>query len=1051
MNEIPKAYEPQSVEDKWYDFWLKQGCFTADEKSVKPAYSIVIPPPNVTGMLHMGHVLNNTIQDILSRKARMDGREVLWLPGTDHAGIATQVMVEKQLKKEEKKSRHDLGREEFLKRVWAWKEKHGDIIINQLKKLGCSCDWSRERFTMDPEYSRCVQKVFVELYKKGLIYRGKRMVNWCPASQTALSDEEVEMKPQKGFMYYFRVEAVEPDGSPLKGMDGRSLAQSAHESTAPHSPGAGTSSPSPGTGDRAEGGLPAPTASPAPAAPIGGPEIDAEGRVWLTIATTRPETIPGDTAVAVNPKDSRYTHLIGKRIVRPLPAELPREQKLIHIIGDDHVDFEFGTGVLKVTPAHDRADFEIGQRHRLPLIEVINADGTMNSLAGAPMAGLDRFKARQAAAELLKEQGALVEEKPYENNVGFSQRADVPIEPRLSEQWFLKYPAVPQSIACVMQEDATDHWPVPPGAPQSTTIKTTSPAIPVGKMRFHPQRWAKVYDHWLANIQDWCISRQLWWGHRIPVWSKTIDTMGIGSGYVEISELLTFPNDPSFISQDSADIAITIDGKRVVTDARKLLEQGVDLQKTEVAVERPIKLVVCTLDSKLIARMEAQGWQQDPDVLDTWFSSWLWPFATMGWPEHTDTLKKFYPTTDLVTGPDIIFFWVARMIMAGYEFMGDMPFQNVYFTGIIRDKQGRKMSKTLGNSPDPLALIANYGADALRFGTMRGAPLGQDVLFDEKDVELGRNFCNKLWNACRFRQMQGGEVQGEIERTRLTTDDKWILLKLDAAIREVSIALNEYKFSEATAALYRFFWNEYCDWYVEASKAVFFGTDPAQKANTLAVIDFVLSHTLRMFHPFLPFITEELWHGMGYATDMPEKQGGKTIMNAPWPLPLDGDIKGHYGLDDCYLEMTDNKYDLVTQGRNLRRAGNIQAAKKVKYFFKPAQHLTPHDADVLKLLLNAEALEVNADYQPPTGTPTVQSRLGELFLPLEGLIDVAAEKMRLAKEVEKIRAEIVKVETKLANPNFAQKVPPAVLGEHAQRLADWKVKLAHTQSQLDAL
>jgi valyl-tRNA synthetase len=445
------------------------------------------------------------------------------------------------------------------------------------------------------------------------------------------------------------------------------------------------------------------------------------------------------------------------------------------------------------------------------------------------------------------------------------------------------------------------------------------------------------------------------------------------------------------------------------------------------------------------------AWQQDPDVLDTWFSSWLWPFATMGWPEPTDTLKKFYPTTDLVTGPDIIFFWVARMIMAGYEFMGDMPFQNVYFTGIIRDKQGRKMSKTLGNSPDPLALIANYGADALRFGTMRSAPLGQDVLFDEKDVELGRNFCNKLWNACRFRQMQGGEVQGEIERTRLTTDDKWILLKLDAAIREVSIALNEYKFSEATAALYRFFWNEYCDWYVEASKAVFFGTDPAQKANTLAVIDFVLSHTLRMFHPFLPFITEELWHGMGYATDMPEKQGGKTIMNAPWPLPLDGDIKGHYGLDDCYLEMTDNKYDLVTQGRNLRRAGNIQAAKKVKYFFKPAQHLTPHDADVLKLLLNAEALEVNADYQPPTGTPTVQSRLGELFLPLEGLIDVAAEKMRLAKEVEKIRAEIVKVETKLANPNFAQKVPPAVLGEHAQRLADWKVKLAHTQSQLDAL
>ena len=903
MSEIPKAYEPQSVEDKWYDFWLKNGCFTADAQSTKPAYSIVIPPPNVTGMLHMGHVLNNTIQDILSRKARMDGREVLWLPGTDHAGIATQMMVEKQLKKEEKKSRHDLGREEFLKRVWAWKEKHGDIIITQLKKLGCSCDWTRERFTMDPEYSRCVQKVFVELYKKGLIYRGKRMVNWCPVSQTALSDEEVEMKPQKGFMYHFKVQVTEEPGT------------------------------------------------------------------WLTIATTRPETIPGDTAVAVNPKDPRYSHLIGKHIVRPLPVELPTEQKLIPIIGDEHVDFEFGTGVLKVTPAHDKADFDIGQRHKLPIIEVINADGSMNERAGADLNGLDRFKARKVAVEKLRELEMLVEEKPYENNVGFSQRADVPIEPRLSEQWFLKYPAVEQSKACVAE----------------------------GRMKFHPDRWAKVYDHWLTNIQDWCISRQLWWGHRIPVWyRKTTD--GTGNDSKDFYVGLEAPSDP-------------------------------------------------------------ENWTQDPDVLDTWFSSWLWPFATMGWPEQTDTLKKFYPTTDLVTGPDIIFFWVARMIMAGYEFMSEpqfdlpdpMPFHNVYITGIIRDKQGRKMSKTLGNSPDPLELIAKYGADALRFGTMRSAPLGQDVLFDEKDVELGRNFCNKLWNACRFRQMQGGEVQGEIERTLLMPDDKWILLKLDAAIREVSVALNEYKFSEATAALYRFFWNEYCDWYVEASKAVFFGTDETRKANTLAVLDFVLSHTVRMFHPFLPYITEELWHGMGYATDMPDNQGGKTIMNAPWPLPFDEDMKGHYGLDDCYVEMTDAKYDLVTQGRNLRRVANIQAGKKVKYVFKPAQRLTPHDTEVIKLLLNAESLEVNADYLPPKGTPTVRSELGELFLPLEGLIDVAAEKARLTKEIEKIQSEIVKVEQKLANPSFAQKVPVAVFQEHQQRLVDWQTKLAHTQAMVEAL
>jgi valyl-tRNA synthetase len=458
----------------------------------------------------------------------------------------------------------------------------------------------------------------------------------------------------------------------------------------------------------------------------------------------------------------------------------------------------------------------------------------------------------------------------------------------------------------------------------------------------------------------------------------------------------------------------------------------------------------------------------------------------MGWPQQTPTLKAFYPTTDLVTGPDIIFFWVARMIMAGYEFMSNpkfglpdaMPFRNVYFTGIIRDKQGRKMSKTLGNSPDPLALISQYGADALRFGTMRSAPLGQDVLFDEKDVELGRNFCNKLWNACRFRQMVGSAefpVQGEITRTLLTSDDKWILLKLDLAIRDITNALNEYKFSEAAAALYRFFWSEYCDWYVEASKATLRPVeslksetveptpdstiqrfndstkDNARRANTLAVIDFILSHTLRLFHPFLPFITEELWHGMGYATDMPENQGGRTIMNAPWPKPFDEDFKGHYGLDDCYVEMADAKYDLVTQGRNLRRAGNIQAGKKVKYIFKPAAHVSPHDAEVIRLLLNAEALELNPDYQPAKGTPAVQTALGELFLPLEGLVDVAAEKIRLTKELEKTQAEITKVEQKLANPNFTQKVPPQVLQEHQQRLAEWLAKLEHTKNALAAL
>ena len=1014
MSEISKAYEPQSVEDKWYQFWLDGKFFVANEKSAKPAYSIVIPPPNVTGVLTMGHVLNNTIQDILCRKARMEGKEVLWLPGTDHAGIATQNAVEKSLKKAgEIKHRDDLGREAMVAKIWDWKEKYGGIIIQQLKKLGASCDWSRERFTMDPEYSRCVQRVFVDLYKKGLIYRGKRMVNWCPASLTALSDEEVTMKEQRGFMYYFGVEVAEAPGT------------------------------------------------------------------FLTIATTRPETIPGDTAVAVNPKDPRYAHLIGKHVLRPLPVELPREQKLIPIIGDEHVDFTFGTGVLKVTPAHDKADFEIGARHKLTPIEVIDAKGHMNDAAGADLRGLDRFKARKVAVEKLTELGALEKEEPYTNNVGYSERADVPIEPRLSEQWFLKYPSVEKSRAVVAK----------------------------GEMKFHPDRWAKVYDHWMGGLQDWCVSRQLWWGHRIPVW--TVKTH-LKDGYISDKYAAGLVAVLQRESKNAIVDQLKADGSPL---GAELWRDDIEPPKEffEYDGELTMRVLLQEPDSSLEQELSKAGFTQDPDVLDTWFSSWLWPFATMGWPEQTDTLKKFYPTTDLVTGPDIIFFWVARMIMAGYEYMGDpkfdlpdaMPFQNVYFTGIIRDKQGRKMSKSLGNSPDPLDLIAKFGADALRFGVMRAAPLGQDILFDEQNVELGRNFCNKLWNACRFRQMVGQsaagilpadqtseagqnfrqdagstfEVQGEIEPTLLSSDDKWILLKLDAAIREVTIALNEYKFSDATAALYRFFWSEYCDWYVEASKAVLSsrsrgdetqteGTDQrlltssptkedeARKANTLAVIDFVLSHTVRMFHPFLPFITEELWHGMGYSTDMPDNQGGKTIMFAPWPMPLDEDFKGHYGLDDCYLEIAGAKYELVSQGRNLRREANISTGKKIKYVLKPVNFLPPHDIEVIRLLLNAEAVEVNENYSPAKGTLTARTVLGELYLPLEGLRtpeELAAEKARVTKELEKIEAEISKVEQKLANPKFTEKVPPAVLQEHSQRLAEWLAKRDHAKAALDAL
>jgi valyl-tRNA synthetase len=879
MSEIPKAYEPQSVEEKWGQYWLEQKCFVADPHSGKPGYSIVIPPPNVTGVLTLGHVLNNTIQDILARLARMKGQEVLWLPGTDHAGIATQAVVERALRQERvMKHREDLGREKFLEKVWAWKEKHGDIIIQQLKKLGASCDWTRERFTMDPEYSRCVQRVFVELYKKGAIYRGKRMVNWDPVARTALSDEEVEMVEEQGHLWHFKY-----------------------------------------------------------------PLMDGEG--FVVVATTRPETMLGDEAVAVNPGDSRYENLRGKK------ARLPLREKVIPIIVDELVDPKFGTGCVKVTPAHDPADYEMALRHQLPLTVVIGPDGTMTAAAGEGFAGMDRMEARKAVVAKMEALGLALKVEKYVHRVGYGQRSHTAIEPYLSEQWFLRYPSVEKARA----------------------------AVESGQIKFHPERWGKTYLHWMDNIKDWCISRQLWWGHRVPVWHKEDETR-------------------------------------------------------------------CQIESP------GEGWTQDPDVLDTWFSSWLWPFATMGWPEKTETLQKFYPTTDLVTGPDIIFFWVARMIMAGLEFTGEVPFRNVYFTGIIRDKQGRKMSKSLGNSPDPLDLIAKYGADALRFGIMRSAPLGQDILYDEQQVELGRNFCNKLWNACRFRQLQAGAVQGEIQPGLLSADDRWILLRLDAAIREKDGALAEYKFSEATGTLYRFFWSEYCDWYVEASKAVLQSGEAARRANTLAVMDFVLSHTLRLFHPFLPFITEELWHGMGYAEGMPEGQGGRTILFAPWPKALEEEFKRHYRLTEEDLSRMEARQKLVIEIRNVRAQYRIPPHKKLMLILDAASDMESGEKEVIQLLAGAEGIEHKAAYQPAKGEPVLHPATGgKLYIPLAGLVDVEAEKGRLGKELQKIEAEIQKVQAKLNHPDFARKVPAEVLQEHQRRLADWQAKRAQLQGALDGL
>jgi valyl-tRNA synthetase len=898
MAELSTAYAPGEVEETWYNRWLEAGCFSADPASAKPGYSIVIPPPNVTGILTLGHVLNNTIQDILARRARMKGFEVLWLPGTDHAGIATQNVVEKNLKKLGTiKHRDDLGREGLVEKIWEWKDKHGGIIIQQLKKLGASCDWARERFTMDEDYSRCVQRVFVDLYKKGLIYRGKRMVNWCPSSLTALSDEEVTMKPQKGCMVYFKVQVVE------------------------------------------------------------------EPNTWLTIATTRPETIPGDAAVAVNPKDERYAHLIGKHVRRALPLE---NQAAIPIVGDEHVDFEFGTGVLKVTPAHDKADFEIGQRHQLEVIDVLHPNGVLNDLAGKDLAGMDRFEGRKKAIAILKEQEVLEKEEPHNNNVGYSERADVPIEPRLSEQWFLKYPKVEESKAVVAS----------------------------GEMKFYPERWAKVYEHWMENIQDWCISRQLWWGHRIPVWYH----------------------------QETGEV--------------------------HCGLEAPDKGTQATEGTNPSLQSFKSLWQQDPDVLDTWFSSWLWPFATMGWPGETATLKKFYPTTDLVTGPDILFFWVARMIMAGYEWMGELPFHNVYFTGIIRDKQGRKMSKSLGNSPDPLDLIAKYGADALRFGIMRSAPLGLDLKFDESSIEEGRNFANKLWNACRYRLMQGGEIATGAEV--LTADGVSVFAldiaaKLDQLSLDLEAAYAEYSFSQITGLLYDFFWGNYCDRFLEAAKSDFAAdADPARKAGTLRVMDAVTRRLLIALHPFMPHVTEELWRTLGYGAD------GTFLMQQPLAAtPILS------GIDPALIAEAQTQaaatYDSASRVRNLKTLCDLASNRTADFILKPAGPWVAGVSETLRLLAQAGTLKVDPGFKPGKGMAGTLTSCGEIFLLLGGLVDVDGVRARLTQERGKAAEEITKAEAKLGSETFTARAPAEVVEEHRQRLADSTARVAQLTELLENL
>ena len=958
--DIPKAYEAKLVEDKWYQDWLKKGHFTADPNSAKPPYCIVIPPPNVTGVLTMGHVLNNTLQDILCRRKRMQGCEVLWLPGTDHAGIATQTVVERTLRKQGViRHRNDLGREKLVAKIWEWKEKHGGIIIQQLKKLGCSCDWTRERFTMDEGYSKSVLHAFVALYKKGLIYRGKRMVNWCPVSQTTLSDEEVIMKEVQGELWHFKYPLVSEQGTVDSGQ-------------------------------------------------------------FLVVATTRPETMLGDEAVAVHPNDERYKKLVGRKVL------LPIQNRQIPIIADPLVDPKFGTGCVKVTPAHDPADYEMAQRHNLPLTVVIGPDGKMTEAAGEDFEEMDRLECREAVVEKLRLDGLLLKTEPYMHNVGYSERADVPIEPRVSEQWFLKYPQVEKSLAAVEQ----------------------------GDIKFYPERWSKTYTHWLGNIRDWAISRQLWWGHRIPVWSIPLHTPvgDIPKLLVEYFQEFGVEQEVFIEAVDEEEnwevrLCTASDKARSAIETLNAFYQKPPFDPSKLnafPTERSRELAKRVMDGPAADQVT-----QDSDVLDTWASSWLWPFATMGhWPaEQSATLKKFYPTTDLVTGPDIIFFWVARMIMAGYEFMGQKPFSNVYFTGIIRDALGRKMSKSLGNSPDPLDLIAKYGADGLRFGLMLIAPQGADILFAEERMEIGRNFCNKLWNASRLRQMQG-VAGGPVKRELLSSDDHFVLAKLDDCIREVSGALDRFEFNQAAQSLYAFFWGEYCDWYLEVSKSALQGSDAALKANACAVMDTVLSNVLRLLHPFAPFITEELWHDLGFSeiSNLKSQIPDSTIQFAEWPKPT--------GLGDAsVVDWVSKKYALIVAGRNLRAEKKIAPNKKANF---KVQAKTPEIAarlqqelPTLRILLNADQIEfVGADFQSSSGTPAAVAELGSIFMPLEGLVDPAAERKRVEAQLVKLAKEIEAIDRKLANQDFVAKAPPAVVAQQRTKREEFSRQQTELQKLL---
>ena len=881
MAELAKKYEPKDVEEKWYAKWMADGRFHGESKDGGDPFCIVIPPPNVTGILHMGHALNNNIQDVLTRVARMQGKNTVWVPGTDHAGIATQNVVERALKKEGK-TRDDLGREKFIERVWEWKEEYGSTISNQLKKLGASCDWERERFTMDDGLSEAVREIFCRLYDKDLIYRGNRIINWCPRCETALSDEESEHVDVEGALYHLRYA--------VKGMKKK-----------------------------------------------------------LVVATTRPETMLGDTAVAVNPRDERYKDLVGKTVVLPI---VNRE---IPIIADDYVDPEFGTGVVKITPAHDPNDFEMGQRHDLEQINVMTDQGIMNENAG-PYEGMDRFECRKQLMDDLKAGGLVEKVETHQHAVGHCYRCDTVVEPRLSPQWFVK---------------------------MKPLARPAIEAVNDGRIKFVPERWNKTYMGWMENIRDWCISRQIWWGHRIPIF------------YCE------------------------------------------ECNHEWAARTDPEKCPVCS----------SGNFRQDEDVLDTWFSSWLWPFSVFGWPETSEDLKFYYPSKTLVTGNEIIFFWVARMVMSGLEIMDDIPFDTVYIHGTVRDDQGRKMSKSLGNSIDPLDIIEKYSSDALRFSLMMITATGQDVYINDEKFEIGRNFGTKIWNAARFMEMhsEGFDVQSlEFDSANLSPDDQHLLAKLNEAIDAVNDNLGRYRFNDATVAIYDFFWHSYCDWYIEYAKPILFKGTPEQKKHTLQVMHHAFSTALRLLHPFMPFLTEELWHGMGYNHSV------ETIMLAEWPEKTEGQ-----GIDSSVVAYVDGKHDLIRVGRILRAEYNLANKQTAVFHIRPANETyagqIEGDKASIMALLRAEEIQVDLDFTPEGAMPSGISALGTIYMSIEGLVDVDAEIKKLSAELDEVNGHLANVKKKLSNENFTSKAPQSVVAVQEKRQEELIEKGEKLRKMIDTL